>query len=414
MVARDRSLDMLEPLKRQITPRAPSFTVDYDSQFAPAEFVGHDAEVVAAIERALDVYRAILIQEEFSVTVQVRWGTLDSSTLMQTQNLGRDSRSWGGLTGVRAQFVADSFLIDDETFETNIIDAMPMGSTVSYRYGASSTTSTSSICLSVPLLKKWYGAASNDPIRIDIQRAMPPLNPNDPDGTRLKWILDTRLTPAMQEEEVDFFGSLVHEMGHGLGFWSELEPAQSIFYNVISNWDIFRMPTSLAPIGASTFESEPRELRPSLGALGVTGIGTTLFQYPLSRGPTEIGGDGFQASHWLRFPQDPIGIMDPVSLNGVNYLINGSYLQDSDIRAFDVMGYNILLNSIQPPARPAPLLSPSSDAILRQTDIILEWQAAIGASSYGVVIHDLGVSGTEDLIVVYSDLSIDCWKWNHL
>ncbi|QQS07788.1 MAG: NF038122 family metalloprotease [Phycisphaerales bacterium] len=404
MVARDRSLDMLEPLKRQITPRAPSFTVDYNSQFAPAEFVGHDAEVIAAIERALDVYRSILMSEDFQVTVQIRWATLDENVLMQTSNLVRDFRPWSGLTGVRIQFVADSFF-DDETFETNIIDTLPMGPTVPYRWGANGSTQTSSICLSVPLLKKWYGSASNDPIHIEINNTLRPINEHMPQGPRRRWRLDERIGPGISNEEYDFVGAIVHELGHGLGFWSELEPAQDSFYNFISNWDIFRMPATLAPIGASTFETTPRELRPSEDAVGVTGFGTTQYQYFVSRGAV-TEGDGNGAAHWRDAGSAPIGIMRPGLASGESLLVNGAYLQESDIRAFDIMGFNILQSNVQPPAAPVIPVTPGQGAMLRPGDVLFEWQPAFGAVSYGVVLLDLGQSGTSDPVVVHSQLSI--------
>jgi hypothetical protein len=135
----------------------------------------------------------------------------------------------------------------------------------------------------------------------------------------------------------DFDAVAVHEMGHALGFNSqvgdrELNPSGTL---AITIWDLFRFRPGVANLG--NFGTAQRIL--SSGGTQVQFTGGA--ELGLSTGkPDGSGGDGNQSSHWKADeltgpPRVFIGIMDPTIADGVRETMTAN-----DQSAIDSFGYS--------------------------------------------------------------------------
>lgn len=136
----------------------------------------------------------------------------------------------------------------------------------------------------------------------------------------------------------DFDAVAVHEMGHALGFNSEvgareLTPTRPLFTSV---WDIFRFRPGTA--NQSNFATAQRILASGGTQVHFSGAG----ELGLSTGkPDGTGGDGEQASHWKADEQNGgvtayIGIMDPTIQANRREVMTAN-----DQAAIDAFGYTI-------------------------------------------------------------------------
>jgi hypothetical protein len=141
----------------------------------------------------------------------------------------------------------------------------------------------------------------------------------------------------------DFDAVAVHEMGHALGFSSEvgdheLDPSSPLALTI---WDLFRFRPGTANLG--NFSTAQRIL--SSGGTQVQFNGGP--ELGLSTGkPDGTGGDGNQASHWLDDILNGgafIGIMDPKIKRDVRETMTAN-----DQSAIDAFGYTITPTSPPP------------------------------------------------------------------
>lgn len=76
--------------------------------------------------------------------------------------------------------------------------------------------------------------------------------------------------------------------------------------------------------------------------------------------------------------------------NGGSDIREGSYLQPSDIRAFDVMGYAINFSGLSPIPEPQ-LQSPTNDELVDpQLPLDFEWIPGAGSTTSDLLVYDLG------------------------
>jgi hypothetical protein len=179
---------------------------------------------------------------------------------------------------------------------------------------------------------------------------------------------DYNSADGISPSKYDFESLVVHEIGHVLGFISavdridQADPASGIAI-APSTLDLFRfrsLPGPGNPRTAAAFETIQRELRPSLPAVVDfvinDGWATLENEYPVELGEsTPRSGFGHQASHWQSDDlfAAPIGVMAPtLALQTVTPISN------VDLRAFDLIGYDIL-----PPGE-------ASDAPILQDDAV--------------------------------------------
>ncbi len=146
--------------------------------------------------------------------------------------------------------------------------------------------------------------------------------------------------------EMDFETVAAHEIGHALGFISQVDRIDFLLNqagdpNSITGvsptlLDLFRFSGSNPALNPSTpaeFTSLPREMRPGEEAV----FDDLDTEYALATGA--FVGDGDQASHWKDDNNNPllhIGIMDPTLATGQSFDIT-----QADLRALDLIGYDI-------------------------------------------------------------------------
>src|SRR5262249_47444688 len=145
--------------------------------------------------------------------------------------------------------------------------------------------------------------------------------------------------------KIDFDSAAVHEIGHVLGFTSDVGLRET---NVnapigLSFWDLFRFRPGVT---LSNFATSTRVLSSGGDQIFFDGGG----ELALSTGrPDGKGGDGNQASHWKadELTGKYIGIMDPSIGLGKRDL-----LTDNDLRVLDVLGYQLRTAANQPGTSP--------------------------------------------------------------
>lgn len=190
---------------------------------------------------------------------------------------------------------------------------------------------------------------------------------------------DYNSTDGIAPGNYDFESLVVHEIGHVLGFISavdridQTDPASGIAI-APTTLDLFRF-RSLAGTGnprtAAAFENIQREMRPGIPAVMdfVMNDGWTTLEneYVLELGTDSPTGDfGYQASHWQEadLAGQTLGIMAPtLALQTIAPISN------VDLRAFDLIGYDIL-----PPGEPAdaPVLNDDVATITTQRTIVID------------------------------------------
>jgi len=132
----------------------------------------------------------------------------------------------------------------------------------------------------------------------------------------------------------DFEGAAVHEMGHVLGFMSEVD---TVDYYLSQNQNVDPYPTPLDFFRFQTgdlgpgfnFTTTPRIMAPGGSQSFYYGDGSV----PMSTGA--YNGDGSQASHWK--DNMNLGIMDPTAAPGE--VLN---ISENDLIAMDLIGWEVV------------------------------------------------------------------------
>lgn len=161
-------------------------------------------------------------------------------------------------------------------------------------------------------------------------------------------------------DKEDFDATVVHEMGHALGFDSIIMGYGYYPDGCFTPWDLFRVrPAAVSPGNLTQFSAADKVVTPGPPPSEVQIVENGVSYYKDNQvffdGITEMelstgdgssnGGDGQQASHWrddvLRPPSLGadrfIGIMDPVSQGtGIRSVMN-----HNDLRALEVIGFDI-------------------------------------------------------------------------
>lgn len=146
--------------------------------------------------------------------------------------------------------------------------------------------------------------------------------------------------------QTDFDAVAVHEMGHALGFVSNVGSTGSV-----RTWDLFRFRPG-AVTDTLTFRTTKRVLTPGPNPSGGDHVfwdGNVEYETSTDNGSRNGGGDQQQASHWrddalrsyLPAAERKIGVMDPNLASGVR-----DTLTLADLKALAIMGWQIDLPKV--------------------------------------------------------------------
>lgn len=311
-----------------------SIGLSYDLAHAPA---GAAAPGLKAAELALNVYRGLLKDESINFVLKLKWADLGSGGTLGGTPVWSYEYPWGPVkTRLQANYAASS--TDADPWEFVVNNNYP-SSPINYNYlsilGNFMTGSTPDVCLTELGQSAIYGSAASSRVIL--------VNCN----SSVKW--DFNPANGILAGHHDFVGMLVHEFGHLMGVSSRVDDILTNSATSINLWDVYRMPDTGATVLPAQFVGNNRELGHGESAVSVLSLSNILFQPSMSTGNEmsfpAVLGDGRQASHWKDDSVPPfgltLGIMDPSISPGESLSVGGSYLQPNDVRAFDLLGFDI-------------------------------------------------------------------------
>jgi hypothetical protein len=154
-------------------------------------------------------------------------------------------------------------------------------------------------------------------------------------------------TNGINNNQMDFVGVAIHEIGHALGFISGINsydwayntpdqiPVDLDNFAVASVLDLFRYSADSVLEGNGVLDFRPG----ANSYFSIDGGLTNLANFSTGK----LGGDGYQASHWK--DNLSLGLMDPTIGLG-----EFGQISDLDLMAFDVMGWDLaIINSVPEP-----------------------------------------------------------------
>jgi hypothetical protein len=265
-----------------------------------------------------------LIQSPITVIVDVDYGPLrfgqpypDSNILGSTtsQKIG-SSTAYGE---VRSRLVAQA----SSSRESQIDNALPAGPIQTDIGSTSAIIAPSAIFRALGMISPVADPAT------EANLGRPPAI-----GFNSAFGFDFDPSDGIDLDKTDFDAVAVHELGHGLGFVSNVGTLESNPSSALSPslLDLFR----LRP-GASlaSFPNSPRVQ--SSGGTQVFFFGPSELALSTGR-PDGSAGDGRQASHWKDddLLGEHLGIMDPTIPRGTRFTIT-----ENDLLAFDAMGFQV-------------------------------------------------------------------------
>ena len=185
---------------------------------------------------------------------------------------------------------------------------------------------------------KALGILDGDRDNLDGYIVMSDLSSQD----NVQWNYNFSREGSIEDNELDFVSVAIHEVGHVLGFVSGIDDGD--WLNVVTQAneegkeikaDKMKFAT---PMDLFRYSGES-EVDFSMGAdsyFSIDGGKTNLGDF--STGEYQnMGGDGYQASHWKHSDSTALGIMDPALKQGQTREIS-----NLDVTAMDVMGWDVV------------------------------------------------------------------------
>ena len=264
-----------------------------------------------AFDRAADRWEALL-NDPVTVKVTVDLASLDPGILGQTGS----SMVYGGFDTVR-DLVADAAEPGDAR-EAMLLDELPSSSQFSAHLPAGFSMDGSAW-----MTKANYRALGGSPTGSDGSITF---------SSNFNWDYDP--TDGIDAGKYDFEGVAAHEMGHLLGFVSEVDYVDWMLNQGRTASDVWPRPLDLFRFDSADltagfdFTDTPRDLEPG---------GTHVFYHHDGSVLMSTGsylGDGRQASHWK--DNLGLGIMDPTAAAGEVLSI-----LENDLIALDLIGWDI-------------------------------------------------------------------------
>lgn len=162
---------------------------------------------------------------------------------------------------------------------------------------------------------------------------------------------------------IDFETVAAHEIGHALGFTSIVDTVDSYLDNGTTGnvspraLDLFRFASGSSPSNTAEFATFDRDYNTG----GNSVLSDTTDEWRFSTGVAT--GDGRQASHWKDngYTGVLIGIMDPTLSYGQT-----TDISTADLRALDLIGYDIVI----PAGNAPPVLDPISNQSIDEGSLL--------------------------------------------
>ncbi|MEM7770289.1 MAG: NF038122 family metalloprotease, partial [Cyanobacteria bacterium P01_A01_bin.37] len=195
-------------------------------------------------------------------------------------------------------------------------------------------------------------------------------NPDASDGAILirddaAWSYDYLRDGEVSETSIDFLSVALHEIGHILGFVSSVD--YSLFVQQLHSGATHL--TNFTPLDLFRYSPEQDVTDVSTGGTAFFSIdgGQTNEAYFATGSNTTLGGDGYQASHWQQ-TDNAVGILDPTLAYGEQSDITGL-----DLKAFDVIGWDIKEDALNTPLNWETLLLESKIIVAEELDVSVDW-----------------------------------------
>ncbi len=347
----------------------------------------------AAFIKAAETWMGI-IKSPITVIIDVDFGTTRFGTPYEAGVLGATSSQIVGSDDIYPTVRSALRFGAVNAAETAFYNTLPSGAVPTTIGDTPAMAAPTSVFRALGILA---ADPANDPASSDY-------GPAPKIGFNSAFTYDFDQSNGIDANKIDFTGIALHEIGHALGFHSEvgfkeLEPTSDV---ALSTWDLFRFRPGVTLLTSPTAQ---RVL--SSGGNQIFFIGGQNIQLSTGK-PDGTGGDGNQASHW-KDDGGPtgnyIGLMDPSARDGQLLTIT-----QNDRDALEFFGHAL---TIAPP--PTGETSVMSSGAPQQGSISAPSGGpdicALGSLQYSIVVPTgatqlkIDLSGTQD-IDLYARLNV--------
>lgn len=231
-------------------------------------------------------------------------------------------------------------------------------------------------------------------------------------GSAYTWSYDFTRSTTATTNSLDFLSTAIHEIGHVLGMVSGIDKPgwinssvggdktlETAYKNFVANSSNFTTPLDLFRYSPRTLGTNFNDL--SFGSKGGAKYfsinGTTILAEFSTGKDSSLGGDGQQSSHWKNGAG---GIMDPTLAPGARE--NISML---DLRAMDVIGWNIATNASTLSINLSTLQSQAKQALATRLGQTVTWLDANQTTASQLLAQD------QSLAISYMVASSQVYNW---